>query len=441
MKPEKKRCFLPLAAVIVTLVLWLAGCAPTVRLTPRQKAIQAIDDTRSFPEFSDDMDFGGLQRAITQSLSYLQKIPADREFVFGADRFRTDYMIASLQKFLDFIQTRPSLGDLNAFIRTHYRIYRSVGRTADAEVLFTGYYEPHLQGSPVCHDDYQFPVFARPRDLVTIDLALFSERYNGKKLIGRCMGQQVVPYDERADITSENALLERAEVLAWIKDPVDDFFMQIQGSGKIYLDNGQVINVHYDVTNGQPYRSIGQLLIDENKISREQMSMQAIRRYLREHPEERQRILNHNPSYVFFKIEPNGPLGNINVPLTAGRSLALDRRLFPPGALAFIETEKPLVDGSGRIAGWAFLRKLDTTEADLGIGIAIPYTGRGLGRRLMDGLIAHARGRGVEAIELCHVAANERAHRLYLGRGFEASGTATHADGLRYVEMRLTLRA
>ncbi len=380
MKPENKSYYLPCLAAALALVLWLAGCAPTVRLTPRQQALQELS-RGAYPEFSDDMDYDGLQRGILQSLSYLQKIPAERRFVFGTDSYDTAHMIASMEKFLDFIQTRPSGRDLGAFIRSHYRIYRSVGRNADAEVLFTGYYEPHLQGSLVRHDDYQYPVFARPRDLVTIDLALFSEQYNGTRLIGRCAGQQVVPYDERADITSANSLLERAEVLAWIKDPVDDFFMQIQGSGKIYLDNGQVINVHYDITNGQPYRSIGKLLIDENKISREQMSMQQIRRYLQEHPEERQRILNHNPSYVFFKIEPAGPLGNINVPLTAGRSLALDYRLFPPAALAFIETEKPLVDGSGRIAGWTACRRFvlnqDTGGAIRGPGRADLFWGSG----------------------------------------------------------------
>ncbi len=381
MKPEKKLYCLPFVAVAIALVLWLSGCAPTVRLTARQKAIEEIH-AWSYPDFSDDMDYGGLQRGISQSLSYLKKIPVDRQFVFGPDRYRIDHMIASLQQFLDFIQTRPPARELNAYIRANYRVYRSVGRNADNEVLFTGYYEPHLRGSLVRHDDYQYPVFARPRDLVSIDLALFSEQYNGKKIIGRCAGRTVVPYDERAQITSDESTFQnRAEVLAWVKDPVDDFFMQIQGSGKIYLDNGQVINVHYDTTNGQPYRSIGKLLIDEEKISREQMSMQQIRRYLQEHPEERQRILNHNPSYVFFKIEPDGPLGNINVPLTAGRSLALDRRLFPPAALAFIETEKPLVDGSDRIAGWTacnrFVLNQDTGGAIKGPGRADLFWGSG----------------------------------------------------------------
>ena len=119
---------------------------------------------------------------------------------------------------------------------------------------------------------------------------------------------------------------------------MDIFFLQIQGSGKVYLDNGEVIGVHYQTTNGRPYRSIGKLLIDENKITREEMSMQKIREYLRAHPEEIEPILNHNPSYVFFSIEPDGPLGNINLKLPPGRSIALDRRIFPPAALAFTAT-------------------------------------------------------------------------------------------------------
>jgi membrane-bound lytic murein transglycosylase A len=162
-----------------------------------------------------------------------------------------------------------------------------------------------------------------------------------------------VPYYDRNDIDYKDALGDSAEVLAWVTDPIDIFFLQIQGSGKVYLDNGEVINVHYHATNGHPYRSIGKLLIDENKITREEMSMQKIRAYLQAHPEEMETIFNYNPSYVFFKIEPDGPLGNINVRLTPGRSIALDRKLFPPAALTFIVTEKPYLDGSGNIERWS----------------------------------------------------------------------------------------
>jgi membrane-bound lytic murein transglycosylase A len=302
-------------------------------------------------------------------------------------------MITSLQRFLDFIQTRPSRQDLNEFIQSNYRVYRSVGRDGWGEVLYTGYYEPHLRGSLIRAGEYQFPIYSKPDDLVAIDLSLFNEKYRGQKIIGRFTDQTVVPYYERSAIDSEGAIEGRADVLAWVEDPVDVFFLQIQGSGKVYLDNGEVINVGYQTTNGRPYRSIGKLLIDEEKISVEEMSMQKIREYLHNHPEEMDTVLNHNPSYVFFTIEPEGPLGNINVKLTPGRSIALDRRIFPPAALAFIQTEKPAVDSSGQIHSWLpfarFALNQDTGGAIRGPGRADLFWGNGPYAEIAAGHLKH----------------------------------------------------
>jgi len=203
----------------------------------------------------------------------------------------------------------------------------------------------------------------------------------------------VVPYYERSAIDTEGVLEGRAEVLAWVEDPVDIFFLQIQGSGKVYLDNGEVINVGYQTTNGQPYRSIGKLLIDEEKISVEEMSMQKIREYLHNHPEEIDTVLNHNPSYVFFTIEPDGPLGNINVKLTPGRSIALDRRIFPKAALAFIQTEKPVIDSTGQIHSWLpftrFALNQDTGGAIRGPGRADLFWGNGPYAEIAAGHLKH----------------------------------------------------
>ena len=211
--------------------------------------------------------------------------------------------------------------------------------------------------------------------------------------MGRLTEQTVVPYYERKEIDFENALEGKAEALVWVKDPVDIFFLQIQGSGKIYLDNGDVINVHYHTTNGRPYRSIGQLLIEEEKILKEEMSMQKIREYLREHPEEIENIFNYNPSYVFFKTEPDGPLGNINVKLTPGRSIALDRKIFPPAALAFIKTKKPLIDTAGNIIDWTdcsrFVLNQDTGGAIKGPGRADLFWGNGHYAEIAAGHLQH----------------------------------------------------
>lgn len=207
------------------------------------------------------------------------------------------------------------------------------------------------------------------------------------------MDRAVVPYWEREEIEKGNRLAEVAPPLAWLKDPVDIFFLQIQGSGKIYLDNNTPIHVHYDTTNGRPYRSIGKLLIDQGKIPRSEMSMQNIRAYLKNHPEEIEPILNHNPSYVFFKLEKEGPIGFLDVKLTPGRSIALDRRLFPLSALAFIETQKPLIDGDGRIRKWSsfgrFALNQDTGGVIRGPGRADLFWGSGPYAEIAAGYMQH----------------------------------------------------
>ena len=381
-----------ISAFIVIFAVLICSCVPAVK-KPSQENVMEVISSWSLPDFSDDLLYNGLEHSILKSLSYLNKIPADREFFFGPHRFETAHMIKSLQQFLEYIQTRPSKPELNDFIRSNYRVYRSVGRDGWGEVLYTGYYEPHLRGSLIRAEEYQFPIYTKPDDLISIDLSLFNEKYNGEKIIGRVAEQTVVPYYARSEIDTDGALEGKAEVLAWVADPVDVFFLQIQGSGKVYLDNGDVINVHYQTTNGQPYRSIGKLLIDEEKITAEEMSMQKIREYLHDHPEEIDAVLNHNPSYVFFKIEPDGPLGNINVKLTPGRSIALDRRLFPPAALAFIQTEKPAVDSTGRIHSWLSLARFalnqDTGGAIRGPGRADLFWGNGSYAEIAAGHMKH----------------------------------------------------
>ena len=390
LKPES--IFSTIIVFALAFILVIFGCAKVSKKPDKDNAMEEISSW-SYPNFSDDLSYDGLEHSISKSLTYLNKIPADREFVFGQDRYTADHMIVSMQQFLEFIQGQPSTEELNAFIQANYRVYRSVGRDGWGEVLYTGYYEPHLRGSLIRTEEYQYPIYTKPDDLITIDLSLFNEKYNGQRIIGRFTEETVVPYHERSEIDTDGALEGKAEVLAWVSDPVDVFFLQIQGSGKVYLDNGEVINVHYHTTNGQPYRSIGKLLIDEDKITVEEMSMQKIREYLHDHPEEMDGVFNYNPSYVFFKIEPEGPLGNINVKLTPGRSIALDRFLFPPGALTYIQSEKPMVDSSGQIHSWQpfsrFALNQDTGGAIRGPGRADLFWGNGPYAEIAAGHMKH----------------------------------------------------
>ena len=391
MKPNNISFSLIGAGLAVFFTMWVLSCVQPTK-APDRGVMEQIS-TRSYPKFSDDMLYDGLAHSISKSLTYLQRIPVDRKFVFGEDSYTTEHMIRSLEFFLEYIQSHPNSADLENFIRSNYVVYRSIGRDGNGAVLYTGYYEPHLRGSLVQREEYRYPIYARPQDLISIDLSLFSQKYAGERIIARYADKKVLPYHDRSEIDSDGALEGKTEVLAWVGDPVDVFFLQIQGSGKVYLNNGNVLNVHYHTSNGRPYRSIGKLLIDRNKITVEEMSMQKIREYLNNHPDEMEDVFNYNPSYVFFKIESDGPLGNINVKLTPGRSIALDRHIFPKAALCFIETEKPVVDSAGEIQRWqAFSRfalNQDTGGAIRGPGRADLFWGNGPYAEIAAGHLKH----------------------------------------------------
>ena len=390
MKPKSFKITVSIVVLSFLLFLGFAGCAFFKEKPPviKESALIKIDPF-DYPVFFDDMDYKGLESGIQQSISYLGRIPPTVEFRFGRDVFNTAHMIRSFEHFLSFIRTNPSEDQMTNYIKDNYLVYTSMGSDHPGSVFFTGYYEPDLEGSLKKDTTYKFPIYTRPDDLTTIDLSLFSPQFEGKTIIGRYTNQSVVPYYDRKEIEDEGLLEGKTEVIAWLKDRIDLFFLQVQGSGKIHLDSGRTIDVHYQATNGQPYRSIGKLLVDEGKIPLEEISMQKIRDYLNHHPEEIETVLNYNPSYVFFKIEQNGPLGCLDIKLTPGRSIALDRRLYPAGGLAFIETKKPLINDDGTIHEWRafsrFVLNQDTGGAISGPGRADIFWGNGADAEITAG--------------------------------------------------------
>lgn len=357
-------------------LLMTMGCTlfqkPAARPTP---AVVRLN-MQEYPDFADGLFLDNLVYAIEKSLEYLEKIPPERTFQFGDDTYSALHVARSLRVLRDFVQTRPGPAALNRFIAEHYRVYRASG-----QVLFTGYYEPHLLGSLTPDSRYRYPVYALPTDRMVIDLAPFAQDLKGRRIIGRLQGHTVVPYPDRRVIVADPHFGRKARILAWVDDPIDLFFLQIQGSGRIYLTNGRFLRVHYHGSNGHPYRSIGRLLIDQGKISADQISMQRIKAYLHTHPAEMDAVLNHNPSYVFFKTETSGPVGAMGKALTPGRSVAVDRRVFPLAVPAFLQTRIPVVDGSGRIDRWmafsAFALNQDTGGAIKGPGRVDIFWGDG----------------------------------------------------------------
>jgi membrane-bound lytic murein transglycosylase A len=208
--------------------------------------------------------------------------------------------------------------------------------------LFTGYFEPELNGALKPGSRYAIPLFGRPKDLVTVDLGLFREALKGERLAGRVEDGVLKPYPARAEIT-QGVLDGQAPILAWADNPIDVFFLQIQGSGRLRLPDGTLRRLGYDSTNGRPFLAIGRVLIERGAVSQEDVSMQAIRHWLDSNPSDAEAVMNLNQSFVFFRwidhVKPaDGPLGAEGVPLSAGRSLAVDRRFLPFGLPLWLET-------------------------------------------------------------------------------------------------------
>ncbi|MDH3286380.1 MAG: MltA domain-containing protein [Betaproteobacteria bacterium] len=243
-------------------------------------------------------------------------------------------------------QANPDRDRARHFFEAHFKPYRVVDEDGYDEGLITGYYEPLLRGSRTANGRHRFPVYGVPDDLLVIDLTELYPELGGKRLRGRVAGRRVVPYYERSQIESGSGALAGKE-LVWVDDPIELFFLQIQGSGRVVLDTGETLRLGYADHNGHPYRSIGRLLVDQGDLPLERASMQGIKAWARQNPARVRELLNHNASYVFFRELPGnlpGPIGALGVPLTARRSIAIDRRVVPIGAPVYISTTFPLTD-------------------------------------------------------------------------------------------------
>jgi membrane-bound lytic murein transglycosylase A len=208
----------------------------------------------------------------------------------------------------------------------------------------TGYYEPLLRGSRVPSQKYPVPLYRVPDDLLIVDLASVYPELSKLRLRGRLQGRRVVPYPSRSEISDANPLA--GSELVWVDDPIEAFFLQIQGSGRVQFENGEMVRVGYGDQNGHPYRSIGRWLVEQGELTLDQASMQGIKSWSERNPARLKELLDRNPSYVFFRELPlgdpkAGPVGALGVALTPGYSLAADTRFVPPGALVVLATTEP----------------------------------------------------------------------------------------------------
>ena len=217
------------------------------------------------------------------------------------------------------------------FFETHFRPW-AARNNRNPLGLFTGYYEPLLHGSRKRSERYNVPLYARPPDLVMVDLGRFREELKGQRIAGKVEDGALLPFPDRREI-EEGAIDDRKLEIVWVDDAVAAFFLHIQGSGRVRLAEGGELRLGYAAQNGHPYTAIGKDLIARGALTREEVSLQTIRDWLKAHPEEGREVMRKNASYVFFQVlEGDGPLGAEGIPLTPGRSLAVDRAYIPMGA-------------------------------------------------------------------------------------------------------------
>ena len=331
---------------IAAIVLFAAGCAsvqppqcPSCPVCPA-----CPQPPKPVPEQAtyEPTEFSALPGWQSASL-----LPSLRAFVSGCARIGS---ASALKKTCDSARGVSAADETAArrFIESAFSAYRIVAQDRSTQGLVTGYYEPILAGSRNRSATFRFPVYGVPEDLVVVDLAEQHPELKGLRLRGRIEGRRLVPYWSRAELESRgraaDGVVPGVPVLAWVRDAVDLFFLQIQGSGQIQLESGERLRLGFADQNGHAYRSLGRHLADRGELAIEQASMQGIKAWAQANPEKLADALNSNPSYVFFRISESaeGPIGALGVPLTAGYSIAVDPRFVPLGAPVFLATTMPL---------------------------------------------------------------------------------------------------
>ena len=318
------------------------------------------------PHAYGNIDRKALREAIITNLSYLQNIDPETEFDYGGKIVRAREVANTQRTLLQIIDTAESNEMIELLMDYMFEWYKASGVDGKGNVIFTGYYVPEVEGSIHPSEKYRYPLYRPPDDL-----------------------KKDSTYFTRIDIDGEKTLEGKGLEIAWLADPVEAYFLHIQGSGTIRLPNGSTIGVHYAGNNGHPYTSIGKFMLKRGLLKPGDANIMGLKRYLWKNQEHMSEILYQNPRYIFFKLADTGAKGSINVPLTPGHSIATDPSLFPRGGLSFIRTSTPVVDQSGKVLKWEpvnrFVLNQDEGGAIKGPGRVDLFWGAGVDAGLSAG--------------------------------------------------------
>ncbi|MEA1915113.1 MAG: MltA domain-containing protein [Campylobacterota bacterium] len=285
--------------------------------------------------------FKKFSKALLEKLSWEELESFTQDDLFQAmETFKKDCRASKRKLLLKEVCKKASgSDDSTQFFLENFYPYKLVNNDGSDQGLITGYYEPVLKGSLTKSEQFQHAVYKTPSNIITVDTREFPQ-LKGLRIRGKVVGNKLVRYTERKDMEQERNL----EPICFVENEIDLFFMHIQGSGKVQLEDGKVINVNYASQNGRGYYAIGKELIKRKEISKQGMSLQAIKKWLIENPKEIRDILNLNKSYIFFKEGNKGATGALGTQLIAQRNIAVDRRYIPLGLPVFVQTTNPVSD-------------------------------------------------------------------------------------------------
>ncbi len=345
---------------MLSLLLFFPGCAKTPLIPV------AVSE---LPDFTDDLDVTSLRQSLKHSINYLQSQNPATEIQIGIQTYPVSHFLNSLKVFLEILQKNYPAQQLNTIIKQRFNVFQAAGSEGlnfDRSMLVTGYYQPVFQGSLNKKPPFLYPLYATPSDLVEK-----RESASRRKTIGRFEGSNFVPYWTRKEIETLNKAA--GHELVWLKDPLDAFVIHVQGSALIRLEDGAIRGIHYARPNGRQYKSIGKYMVETSRITLEEASMKTIRNYLTSHPGEKDAILHHNESFIFFQwTKTHGAIGSLGQELTRGRSIAADQNCFPAGGLGYLISRKPVLKDN-RVIGWKPLTRFVTVQDK---GAAIRGSGR-----------------------------------------------------------------
>lgn len=314
------------------------SCNPTEQADNKQKAPQPALVKGNFDELP-----GWNTASHDKLLSTFVSQCSEQGNALGKLKSTPPELLEFCRKTRREVTANPSL-PAQFWMESELDVWQLQNEDGSKEGLLTGYFEPLLKGSRNAKGAFQYPLYAEPADLISVDLASLDPDLKGKRLRGRLQGNKLVPFFDRA--TWERIGPSREDPIVWVDDELDAFLLQVQGSGRVLLNDGSVIRLGYANQNGHPYKSIGGVLVRWGELTVEQATIPGIRQWAKKNPKRLKELLNQNPSMVFFKenkvLNPNeGPVGALGIPLTEELSIAIDRTKIPYGSLMWLQSSNP----------------------------------------------------------------------------------------------------